>query len=99
VVAVTITGLAVRAPLARVPENTMNFAVGIMLTSFGSFWGAEGAGVHWSGGDAALLGVLAYVLVVSLLAVRVLRQIGQPRSVASRGTDPTAPTSEPTVAG
>jgi uncharacterized membrane protein len=80
IVVVTITGLAVRAPLARVPENTMKFAVGVMLTSFGTFWGAEGAGVRWPGGDAALLGVLAYVLVVSLLAVSVLRWIRQRRS-------------------
>ena len=53
---VTIAGFAVHAPLARVPENTMKFAVGVMLTSFGIFWGAEGAGAHWPGGDAALLG-------------------------------------------
>ena len=39
----------------RVPENTMKFVVGIMLTSFGVFWGAEGAGAHWPGSDAALL--------------------------------------------
>ena len=51
-------GIAVRAPLSRVPENTMKFAVGIMLTTFGSFWSAEGAGAHWPGGDASLLGVL-----------------------------------------
>ena len=44
VLVVTIAGIAVRAPLARVPENAMKFVVGIMLTSFGIFWGAEGAG-------------------------------------------------------
>lgn len=76
---VTVTGLAVRAPLARVPENTMKFAVGVMLTSFGAFWGAEGAGVRWPGADAALLGILAYVLLVSLVAVGVLRRIRQRR--------------------
>ena len=48
-------GVAVRAPLARVPENTMKFVVGVMLTRFGTFWGAEGAGAHWPGSDAALL--------------------------------------------
>src|SRR5207253_9297625 len=37
-------GVAVRAPLARVPENAMKFAVGVMLTTFGIFWSAEGAG-------------------------------------------------------
>ena len=39
---VVIAGIAARAPLARVPENTLKFAVGAMLTSFGMFWGAEG---------------------------------------------------------
>ena len=42
-------------PLARVPENSMKFSVGVMLTAFGTFWGAEGAGASWPGGDAALL--------------------------------------------
>ena len=58
VIVVTVTGIAVRAPLARVPENAMKFAVGIMLTSFGLFWGAEGAGVSWPGHDASLLGLV-----------------------------------------
>ena len=49
VVVVAVTGVLVRAPLAKVPENAMKFAVGIMLTSFGIFWGAEGAGVAWPG--------------------------------------------------
>ncbi|HUZ43921.1 MAG TPA: hypothetical protein VMU63_05915 [Acidimicrobiales bacterium] len=55
VVVVAAGGVAVRAPLARVPENSMKFVVGVMLTSFGTFWGAEGAGAHWPGSDAALL--------------------------------------------
>src|SRR5262249_16281763 len=49
VVVVAGVGVAVRAPLSRVPENTMKFAVGVMLTSFGVFWGAEGAGASWPG--------------------------------------------------
>ena len=73
VLLVTLTGVAVRAPLSRVPENTMKFAVGIMLTTFGIFWGAEGAGVAWPGADAAILGVLAFVLIVSLVLVSALR--------------------------
>ncbi len=63
---VVIAGAAVRAPLARVPENTIKFAVGVMLTSFGTFWGAEGAGAHWPGGDAALLAIVPGVLLVAL---------------------------------
>jgi uncharacterized membrane protein len=67
-------GIAVRAPLARVPENAMKFAVGVMLTTFGIFWSAEGAGAHWPGGDASLLGVLGFVCLSSLLLVRLLRR-------------------------
>jgi uncharacterized membrane protein len=66
VVVVAVTGIVVRAPLSRVPENAMKFAVGIMLTSFGTFWGAEGAGVTWPGGDAALVVLVPVVAVVSL---------------------------------
>jgi uncharacterized membrane protein len=72
-VVVAATGVAVRGPLSRVPENALKFAVGTMLTTFGTFWGAEGAGAEWPGGDAAILGVLAFVAVVSLVLVRVLR--------------------------
>jgi uncharacterized membrane protein len=57
-----------------VPENTLKFAVGVMLTGFGVFWGAEGAGANWPAGDVSLLAVLAYVLVLSLVSVRVVRE-------------------------
>jgi len=67
-------GFAVRAPLARVPENAMKFAVGIMLTTFGIFWATEGAGADWPGSDAALLGVLAFVCAFSALLVALLRR-------------------------
>jgi uncharacterized membrane protein len=66
---VVLAGVAVHAPLARVPENTMKFGVGVMLTSFGTFWGAEGAGAHWPGSDAALLVLIPAVLLFSLGAV------------------------------
>jgi uncharacterized membrane protein len=74
VVIVVLTGVIVREPLSRVPENTLAFAVGVMLTTFGIFWGAEGAGVEWPGGDAALLGVLGFVLLVSLGYITALRR-------------------------
>jgi len=67
-------GIAVRAPLARVPENAMKFTVGVMLTTFGIFWSVEGAGADWPGSDAALLGVLGFVLLWSFLLVRLLRR-------------------------
>jgi uncharacterized membrane protein len=87
VLVVTVTGIAVRAPLAKVPENAMKFAVGIMLTSFGIFWGAEGAGVSWPGHDAALL-VLAPVVALVALGYTVL--LRRPRAVQPAS----APTSE-----
>ncbi|MBW8827699.1 MAG: hypothetical protein JF603_15300 [Acidobacteria bacterium] len=68
-VVVGLVGLKVHAPLSRVPENTMKFAVGVMLTSFGTFWAGEGTGVHWPGSDAALLGLVAGVLTLSLVLV------------------------------
>jgi uncharacterized membrane protein len=73
VVLVAAIGVAIRSPLANVPENGMKFSVGVMLTSFGIFWGAEGAGAHWPEGDAALLLLVPTVLTFSLLLVRVFR--------------------------
>jgi uncharacterized membrane protein len=73
VVLVAAAGLAVRSPLSRVPENTMKFVVGIMLTSFGTFWGAEGAGAHWPGSDAALLVLIPAIAVFALGLVALLR--------------------------
>ena len=72
-------GAAVRAPLARVPENTMKFAVGVMLSSFGIFWFAEGAGVSWPGGEASLLAIIAVLLGASTLSVMALRAVRQQR--------------------
>jgi len=74
VVLVVAAGVVVRGPLSRVPENTLAFAVGVMLTTFGTFWGAEGAGVDWPGDDASLPGVLGFVVLVSLLFVTALRR-------------------------
>jgi uncharacterized membrane protein len=75
---VAIVGVLVHAPLSRVPENAMKFAVGVMLTTFGIFWSAEGAGVAWPGETVSLLGVLAFVLLLSFGTVALLR--GQRRA-------------------
>jgi uncharacterized membrane protein len=73
-VVVAIAGTLARAPLSRVPENSLKFVVGLLLTTFGTFWAAEGAHVEWPGDDAALVAILALLAVASLLAVRVLRR-------------------------
>jgi uncharacterized membrane protein len=71
---VVLVGVAAHAPLARAPENAMKFTVGVMLTSFGTFWGAEGAGAHWPGGDASLLALVPATLAFALASVALLRR-------------------------
>ena len=78
-------GVVIHQPLSRVPENAMKFAVGALLTTFGTFWGAEGAGVHWPGSDAALFGVLAFVLLMSFVQVRTLQYVRQTSPRLSEG--------------
>jgi uncharacterized membrane protein len=73
-VVVAIAGVIAHAPLSRVPENTLKFTVGLLLITFGTFWGAEGAGAHWPGDDAALPALLAFYGLVSFIGVRVLRR-------------------------
>ena len=64
-VAVAAVGAAVHRPLARVPENALKFAVGVMLSSFGLFWTGESLGVGWPGGDAAILAFIVLFLAVA----------------------------------
>jgi Ca2+/H+ antiporter, TMEM165/GDT1 family len=70
---VILLGLALHRPLARVPENTLKFIVGIMLTAFGIFWIGEGLRYPWPGEDLALLAMIVLLLVFSALAVRLAR--------------------------
>jgi uncharacterized membrane protein len=77
-VIVAAIGFVAKAPLSRVPENTIKFAVGVMLTTFGIFWSVEGAGADWPGGDAAVLYVLAFVIVLSAAFVQLLRRRLEP---------------------
>ena len=74
VLLVIVAGAAVRAPLARVPENALKFGVGVMLTSFGIFWGAEGAGAHWPGNDVILAGLIPATLAFALGLVAMLKR-------------------------
>jgi Ca2+/H+ antiporter, TMEM165/GDT1 family len=80
---VAALGVLLHRPLALVPENTLKFGVGVLLTSFGSFWVGEGIGVHWPGDDWSLLGLLAGYLLVALLGVGLCR-----RAHASRAALP-----------
>lgn len=71
--AVLAVGALVHKPLSRVPENTLKFAVGLMLSAFGIFWTGEGLGAAWPGADLSMLGLVAALLAVSLAAIPVLR--------------------------
>src|SRR5512133_1821677 len=73
-VVVLAAGVLARGPLSRVPENTIKFAVGLLLTTFGTFWAAEGAGVDWPGDELSLLAVVAFVGALSFGLVRSLRR-------------------------
>jgi uncharacterized membrane protein len=85
VLAVIVAGVLARAPLARVPENSMKFAVGVLLSSFGVFWGVEGAGASWPGGDASLPALVALFAAASWLMVRQLRSAGKPQVAVGVG--------------
>ena len=71
---VACVGFVVHRPLARVPENTLKFAVGVMLSAFGVFWTGEGLGVDWPGADLAIVAFAALFLAVSSAAVAVVRR-------------------------
>ncbi len=77
-VLVVAVGAVLRRPLTRIPENTLKFAVGAMLVTFGVYWTAEGLGVEWTGGAAALGYVLVATLAMAVLAVRLLRGSARP---------------------
>jgi uncharacterized membrane protein len=70
---VALIGVVIHKPLSRVPENTLKFVVGLLLTSFGIFWSTEGAGVHWPGSDLAIPVLLLVLTATSLLFVHALK--------------------------
>jgi len=77
-------GLILHRPLARVPENGLKFAVGLMLTTFGTFWAGEGIGVNWPLSDVTLVPMLGLYILGSLAAVALIRRRLDRRSVARR---------------
>lgn len=87
-VVVGLLGLAVHRPLSRVPENTLKFVVGVLLSAFGTFWTGEGLGVVWPGHDWAIGGLVAGYLAVAVIAVVLCRRrVGAGRQ-APTGVEP-----------
>ena len=77
-VVVILLGFIVHRPLARVPENSLKFVVGILVSSFGVFWVGEGAGFAWVGRDLAIVGIALILLLASVLTVPIARRIVDP---------------------
>jgi uncharacterized membrane protein len=84
---VATLGLIASRPLAAVPENTLKYAVGLMLATYGTFWAVEGLGalhggasLAWPGGDVALPVILAGWLVLSRVLVALLPRLVRTRA-------------------
>src|SRR5665213_2934131 len=73
-VVILAIGIAVHKPLAKVPENTLKFGVGTMLSAFGVFWTGEGLGIPWPGQDLALAVFAALFLATGLVTALALRR-------------------------
>jgi len=78
---VVLIGLLVHKPLAQVPENTLKFIVGILLSGFGVFWIGEGAGLLWPGEDLAVIGMITGFGITALLATQIARHSHQTEEV------------------
>ncbi|MGC1548862.1 MAG: hypothetical protein WA777_10045 [Rhodanobacter sp.] len=80
---VVALGIAVHRPLARVPENTLKFLVGVLLSAFGTFWVGEGLDFAWPGGDWSILGLIAGFFTVATLCVPLCRARLQASAIAA----------------
>jgi uncharacterized membrane protein len=76
---VLVAAVIVHRPLSRVPENTLKFAVGVIISAFGIYWTGEGLGIAWPGHDLALLVIALALLLAALLGVRLAVSRAQPR--------------------
>ncbi len=72
-VLVIALGVALQKPLARIPENTLKFAVGVLISAFGIFWVGEGLGLIWPGEDLAILTLAGALLIAALASVKLAR--------------------------
>jgi uncharacterized membrane protein len=79
---VVLLGIVLHRPLARIPENALKFAVGVLLCAFGAFWVGEGIGVAWPAADWSILALIAGFLAVALVSVPLCRDRSRPLSAA-----------------
>lgn len=82
---VTVVGVVAHRPLARVPENTLKFAVGLLISAFGIFWLGEGMGLAWPGEDLVLFPILGVLFGAALVGIRLARSSAAPKPVEAKG--------------
>ena len=85
VLLVACLGLLLHRPLARIPENALKFAVGVLLSAFGTFWVGEGLNLAWPGEDWSILGLLLFYLVVAVSLAAAVRPGAAAHPVDARG--------------
>ena len=71
---VVTAGALLQRPLSRVPENALKFAVGVLLSAFGTFWFGEGTGMKWIGEDLAIVGLIVGYALTSFAAIALCRR-------------------------
>ena len=91
---VIAAGAIIQAPLSKVPENTLKFIVGIMLTSFGTFWAAEGFGYTWPLSDAFIPILAAIYLLASYILVSWLKQYNRRQLASATNASTSTPEQE-----
>jgi uncharacterized membrane protein len=74
VLLVAVAGVVIRHPLSRIPENALKFAVGLLLSAFGTFWAGEGIGVNWPLSDLMLIALLGFFGLFSWFLVFMLHR-------------------------
>jgi uncharacterized membrane protein len=79
---VVALGLMLHRPLAKVPENTLKFIVGVLLSAFGTFWVGEGLNLGWPGADWSISGLVAAYLLIALGTVPICRRLSSPATEA-----------------
>ena len=85
-VLVVALGILIHRPLATIPENTLKFVVGVLLSAFGSFWVGEGLGIVWPGEDWSILGLIAGFLLIAWIAIPVCRRVPASAATSASGS-------------
>lgn len=70
---VGLLGVVIHKPLSKIPENWMKLTVGLLLTTFGTYFASEGVGIVWPLSDWALMYILVVYILFSVFIINFLR--------------------------